>query len=382
MSYIYKNVKNINEKNKLKIIILSFVVLVVVGSFGFLPAYEIPIFPFSYLSGVIFSILLAYAILKYRLFDIKIILTEMLIISLWIILFVELVVTDNFSDFILKFVILFLSILLGIFLIRSMHKEVKRREEAEYIALKLQLANERLRELDRAKTDFISIASHQLRTPLTAIKGYASMILEGTYGEVPTKIRGVLDKIYRSSQRLVFLVNDLLNVSRIEQGRMKYEEEDIRIVNLVKEIYDELKVNADRKKLKFSFFVDPDDSDIIVKGDYGKLRQAITNIIDNSIKYTDVGYVLISLKKDETKKYVLITIRDSGIGIDPKKLNTIFEKFERAEDAIKTHTEGSGLGLFVAKEIIKHHKGEIWADSKGKGQGAIFYIKLPIHKEL
>ncbi|MEK7452933.1 MAG: ATP-binding protein [Patescibacteria group bacterium] len=350
------------------------------GSLNFLPIYGIEIPPVSNISVVFGALLLAYAIVKHSLFDTKVILTEALVFILWVILAIELLFSNSLSDLIFKSIVLVLTIILGIFLMKGVRYEIKLREEKEKMVGELELANEKLKNLDQQKSDFISIASHQLRTPLTAIKGYASMILDGTYGRISVKTRVIIDKIFNSSQRLIYIVNDMLDVSRMEGGKFKYTFEDINIISLVNDVIEELKININPRKLKLSFDLSLKDAKIIISADYGKLRQAITNVIDNAIKYTDKGFVVISIKKIDDKNSMVLSVKDSGIGMTEEQIKAIFVKFERAENAIRTHTEGSGLGLYVAKEIIKSNGGVIWATSDGLKRGSQFYIEFPIKK--
>ncbi len=352
-------------------------------SIGTVTNLLMPFFGLFYLNwlgqiSVVFMVIsVAYAISKYQLFDVKIILTEALIFSVGVILVMRLFFVKSTSDFIIDVVTIVLVLILGYFLIKSVKNEVKRRERTELLVEKLRVANQKLKELDEAKSDFISIASHQLRTPLTAIKGYTSMIEEGVYGKLNKKVLNVIGKVFHSSQRLVFIVNDLLDMSRIEQGRFKYSPENINIVEVLKDVMDELKQTANDKGLDFRFLSN-DNPNITVSADLGKIRQVFTNVIDNSIKYTNSGFVHVFLDEDKEKKQVVVRIEDSGMGIDKKSINKIFDKFSRAEEAIKAHTGGSGIGLYVAKEIMKAHKGDIWAESDGLLKGSKFYIKIPL----
>jgi signal transduction histidine kinase len=352
-------------------------------SIGTVTNLLMPFFGLFYLNwlgqiSVVFMVIsVAYTISKYQLFDVKIILTEALIFSVGVILVMRLFFVKSTSDFIIDIVTIVLVLILGYFLIKSVKNEVKRREHTELLIEKLRVANQKLKELDEAKSDFISIASHQLRTPLTAIKGYTSMIQEGVYGKLDDKVSDIIDKVFHSSQRLVFIVNDLLDMSRIEQGRFKYSPEDINIVDVLKDVIDELKQTALDKGLDFGFLSN-DNLNIMVRADLGKIRQVFTNIIDNSIKYTNSGFVHVFIDKDKKKKQIIVKVEDSGMGIDKKSISKIFEKFSRAEEAIKAHTGGSGIGLYVAKEIMKAHKGDVWAESDGLSKGSIFYIKIPL----
>ena len=154
----------------------------------------------------------------------------------------------------------------------------------------------------------------------------------------------------------------------------------VRVMFPEDDIVEELRPNALRKKLKFNFHIDVDDADIMVHADSNKIRQAITNLIDNSIKYTNAGFVLVFVSRSGDGKDALITIKDSGLGMTKDTLNIIFNKFFRAKGALKSHTEGSGLGLYVAREIIRAHSGDVWADSEGLGRGSQFYIQLPVKR--
>ncbi|MEK7520285.1 MAG: HAMP domain-containing sensor histidine kinase, partial [Patescibacteria group bacterium] len=220
-----------------------------------------------------------------------------------------------------------------------------------------------------------SIASHQLRTPLTAIKGYTSMTLEGSYGEITLKVRGVLDKVFQSANRLIYIVNDLLDISRIEQGRFQLAFEDVKVANVLRDIVEELKPNAEKRNIAVSFSVSPDDADVTASADFNKIRQVFTNIIDNAIKYTPQGSVAVSVERRTNG--VVVAVKDTGLGIAPVTLQNLFQKFTRAKGVTKLHTDGSGLGLYVAKEIMKAHHGAVWAESEGEGKGSQFYIQLP-----
>ena len=181
----------------------------------FIPLGALFIFPF-----IAFT---SYAILKHHLLNVKVIATELLTFALWLTLLVITINTSSLGDMILHSAVLIAAILLGVFLIRSVMREVETREKMEDMAVKLDVANEELKRLDVAKSDFISIASHQLRSPLTIIKGYISMIREGTYGVLPEKIADPLQKVYVSNERLINLVSDLLDLSRMERGKMQYD---------------------------------------------------------------------------------------------------------------------------------------------------------------
>lgn len=320
----------------------------------------------------------AYAIIKHGLLNVKVIVVELLIFTIWIAIFVELLMAEKLGDFILDGGLFFFMLIFGILLIRSVRKEVQQRERLEVITNELASANEKLKELDDLKTDFISIASHQLRTPLTAIKGYTSMMIEGSYGEIPEKQKGIIEKVFQSAQRLIYIVNDLLDISRIEQGRFSISLEPIKVANVLKDVVEELQQNAKSKNLSLELAVAPENAELTGTADFNKIRQVFLNVIDNSIKYTDKGYVRVSVEPRGDK--VLVSVKDSGIGISEASMKNLFQKFSRAKGVTKLHTDGSGLGLFIVKKIMEAHGGDVWAESEGEGKGSQFYVSIPVQK--
>lgn len=243
----------------------------------------------------------------------------------------------------------------------------------------LRVANEKLKELDDLKTDFISIASHQLRTPLTAIQGYSSMLLEGSYGDFPAEVRKVIDKIFQSAQRLIFIVNDLLDISRIEKGKLELVFQTVDLENILKDVVEELRPNSIKKNIELKFVSPQDKGSILVKADANKIRQVFINIVDNALKYTNNGFVQISTLLQDGK--VLICVKDSGVGISTENMKYLFQKFSRVKGISKMYTDGSGLGLYVAQEIVRLHHGEISVKSEGEGKGASFFVSLPIQQK-
>jgi len=252
---------------------------------------------------------------------------------------------------------------------------LKLEKEVEKATVELREAYEELKKLDRAKSEFISIASHQLRTPLTAIKGYISMMLEKTYGAPPEQMEKPLKNIYLSNERLIKLVNDLLNISRIEAGRMEMQIEKTSLEEIITSVVEELKNSAKEKNIYLKW-EKPEKPLPKISVDKEKIRQAIMNVIDNAIRYTERGGVTIKCKMQNAK--CKIEVKDTGTGLTKYELSKMFESFSRGAAGTRLYTEGVGLGLYVAKKFVEMHNGKIWAESKGKGKGSTFYIELPI----
>lgn len=252
---------------------------------------------------------------------------------------------------------------------------VKLKKEVAKATYDLEIANEELKKLDQAKSDFISIASHQLRTPLTVIKGYISMMLEGSFGKLNPSERDSLEKVYDSGERLIQLVENLLNISRIESGRLQFNYEMMNLEEIVASVAEELTNAAKKRGLKLNY--EKGEKPLPkIRIDEEKIRQVIMNLTDNAIKYTKRGSITISLKK--AGKNIRFCVSDSGMGMGEEELSNLFKKFSRGEGTSTVHTEGTGLGLYVAKEMVEAHKGKIWAESKGRGRGSKFWFELPI----
>jgi signal transduction histidine kinase len=368
------------KKSSIKYIIIGSLLGFIGGATNFFLWYNIPIPPYGNILVFVYPVTLAFASFRYGLFNIKVIATELLIFSTWIFALSRTLISETLQDFLINGAWLTILIIFGIFIIRSVLKEVKTREEMEALAWKLEQANIKLKELDKAKSDFVTITSHQLRTPITAIKGYASMVLEGSFGAVPEKAKMAIDRIFQSSNRLVVLINDFLNLSRIERGKMEYVFAKVNLREILKTIFDEFKtINAKKKApLDLSLEIAGKD-DFNTSADSDKIRQTIYNLIDNAVKYTQNGFVKISLYKDAGKNEIIMKVEDSGKGMSKETLDNIFEKFSRAKDESKKYqVEGTGLGLYVAREIAKAHRGDVWAESAGLDKGSAFFMKLPI----
>jgi len=240
----------------------------------------------------------------------------------------------------------------------------------------LRKAYEELKKLDQAKSEFISIASHQLRTPLTTIKGYISMILEKSYGQMSRKIKKPLENINVSNERLIKLVNDLLSVSRIEAGKIELDLAKVSIEKTIAEVIDELAIIAEKKKiyLKFKKAKKPLPE---ITADKDKIRQVIINLIDNAIRYTNQGGITVTCRTEKAKYRIEIT--DTGEGMTKEEISKLFESFSRGKAGPRFWTEGAGLGLYIAKKFVEMHQGKIWVESAGKNKGSTFYIELPIN---
>ena len=229
--------------------------------------------------------------------------------------------------------------------------------------------------IEKMKTEFVSISAHQLRTPLSAIKWTLKMLLDGDLGEITKEQRAFIDKTYRSNERMINLVNDLLNISRIEEGRYLYRPTPTNIEPLIESVINSYKEEMGKRGLQLEF-EKPETPLPQVAVDSEKITLAIQNFIENAIRYTlPGGKVMISLKYNQ--KEIEFSVKDTGIGIPENQKARLFTKFFRAANVAKIDTEGSGLGLFITKNIIEAHGGRIWFESE-ENKGSTFYFALPV----
>ncbi len=362
------------EKQQIRVVLIGMLIMliliIVTVLVPILVNRSVPLLALTPIYTLIFLGMTAYAIVKLHLFKMKVIATEALTVLMWVILFAKIIVAKSFTDGLTDGFIFIATLIFGIILIRSVRQEVEQREKLEVLTKELETANEKLKELDHLKSEFLSFASHQIKAPLAAIKGFATLIYDGTYGEASDKIKEAAVKIKDSTDRMVQLVTDFLNVRKIEEGKMEYKFEKTDGVKIIKEIAEELKLLAQNKKLDFSFESAVGETWINV--DVQRIRQVFQNLIENAIKYTENGFVKVKVEVGDDK--LLFSVSDSGHGISKELLPHLFEEFRR--DGKEKQIEGTGLGLFIAKSIVEAQHGKIWAESEGSAHGSTFFVEL------
>ena len=241
--------------------------------------------------------------------------------------------------------------------------------------LELSRANEKLQKLDEIKSNFISVVAHQLRTPLSGVKWTLSMLLNGDMGPLNNDQKIFLIKSYESNTRMITLVNDMLVTDRIQSGKVHYGFEHIDIINLLDNVLFEISPQASKKNISIKYknkfenlpqaYVDPET-----------MRAVLQNLMENAIKYTiEGGKIEIDVKKEND--YLVVSIADNGIGIPKDQVKDVFTRFIRARNAIKQETDGSGLGLYIAKTMVEKNSGTIWFESV-EGKGSTFYFTVPL----
>lgn len=231
--------------------------------------------------------------------------------------------------------------------------------------------------LDDAKTNFISIASHQLRTPLTSIRWFSEMLLDGDAGDLPEDQKHFVERIYQGADRMINLVNLLLQIARVEAGRVKIEPALIDLKLLTEGVSLTLQEQLNVKKQKINIISEPETLPKILL-DEDVVWQIIQNLLSNAIRYSfENGIITVKLVVSKKKNELVYSIEDKGIGIPKGEQNRIFDKFYRADNAVKYAPEGSGLGLNLVKKLVEEWKGRVWFESEEK-KGSTFYFTVPL----
>lgn len=325
------------------LLLFSFILPIGFNNYNFVPFGALFIFPI-----IVFT---AYAIYIVELFHVKNLFAGIFTFFLCVFSLVELTISDNIEQLLLRILVFILTLVLSIQLVRN--------------TFEIELANEQ-------KSELMTFATHEIRTPITVMRGYASILLDGDKGVISPPVIDLLQKIMVSGNEVISLLSQYLNKSKIELGQLQYVFGRVDIVSLINELLVSFKVHAEQKGLSLTKVLSTQEK-IFVNADQGKLREVITNLIDNSIKYSPHGSVDVSVKHRDGK--VLIEVKDTGVGIEEDTKKILFKEFSRA-DIQKVNILGTGLGLYLAKIFIDAHKGRIWVESEGRGKGSSFYVEL------
>ncbi|NQU31186.1 MAG: GAF domain-containing protein [Anaerolineae bacterium] len=238
-------------------------------------------------------------------------------------------------------------------------------------------------EVDRLKSEFVATVSHELRTPMTSIRGYVDVLLMGAAGALTENQVHFLEIIRNNTERLNVLVTDLLDISRIESGRITLAPQPVSLEEITKDVMDNVQSRSknDEKTMEFSLEITKELP--TVNADPERLRQIINNLVENAYHYTpENGHIMVSVHEVNGGDEVQINVQDDGVGISIEDQEQVFERFYRGEDPLVLATPGTGLGLAIVKQLVEMHKGRIWAESSGKvGEGSIFSFTLPVYKE-
>lgn len=332
---------------------------------------------------VALTVFVAYAILKHRLFKVKVIITEFLVGIMGLILLSQVFTVSDVGWRILNIVIVILFFIFGYYLVNAIENEGRRREEAELAAVRerelrreAETLSADLKRLDAAKTQFLLSTQHHLRSPLSVIQGYLSMANEGNYGKIPARAKEKINVALEATQKLIRLVNDLLDIAHFQMNKGMAAKELTDVVKLIVEIIADLKKSAQDKNI-YLRLESPSSPIPLISIDPRGIREAIYNIADNAIKYTQAGGVTVSLSV--VLDCLRVSVADTGIGMNKKELQGLFNRtFERGEKARNVNVNGKGIGLYLAAQMVINNGGRIRAESDGWEKGSEFIIELPM----
>lgn len=326
------------------LLLFSFILPLGFKNFDFIPYGALFIFPV-----IVFT---AYAIYIVEMFHVKNIFAGLFTFFLCVVSLIELVLADTIEQLLLRVAVFILTIAIGIQLVKN--------------TFEIELANEQ-------KSELMSFATHEIRTPITVMRGYATMLLDGDRGAINHQVKDLLQKIMIAGNDVTTLLSEYLDKSKIELGQLEYAPSRFDVKTTVNEVLTVFKIHADQKDIKITKSVAKIPK-CHVFIDQSRFKEVLTNVIDNAIKYTPEGSISISVSKGNG--YVTIKIADTGVGIEPEVMPSLFKEFSRA-DLQKVNILGSGLGLFLAKKFTEAQRGKIWAESEGKNKGSQFYIQFP-----
>ena len=356
--------------------IMLSVVASVVGIFGFINNFflwfDINVPPLGNILVAVFFFMTIYIVRRYNVSNLRLFYIQLpaLIISMFA--FGRILVSGTNFDLYTNILFFFIMAVASIYIIASSNEQEKTQVILEKTIHDMKLANAKLVEIDKHKSDFVSIAAHQLRTPSGVVRSYAEMINDGTFGKVPKYLKEPVAGILENGMLLAETISTILSISHIENGR-KMNFEKVDMVDLLKKDVPVYEFNAKNKKIEFNFSYDPKGK-YAIPVDLEKIKNVFTNIVDNAIKYTDVGSVGMRIYEDGSN--VCISVSDTGRGMSKKFIDTqLYQKFAR-EDSITKDISGNGLGMYFVKEVIDLHHGGIIVNSK-ENKGTEFTVVLP-----
>jgi signal transduction histidine kinase len=257
----------------------------------------------------------------------------------------------------------------------SIHLETLRLTE------ELQKRAQELKELDRLKSAFLANMSHELRTPLNSILGFTDVMLEGLDGDLTEYTDNDLRLIQKNGQHLLHLINDVLDMAKIESGRMNLHPETFNIHTLLDEVTSITSTLASEKNTAL-FITEDSERDVEIYADDTRIRQVMINLINNAIKFTTNGKIALQVSKLDSAR-ILVSVKDTGLGIPPDHLEAIFEEFSQVDTSTTRKVGGTGLGLPISRRLIEMHGGRLWAESTGiEGEGSSFFVELPLEARI
>ncbi|TSC70977.1 MAG: hypothetical protein CEO12_102 [Parcubacteria group bacterium Gr01-1014_46] len=368
LSVLYKKYscsRDLIEISRYKYMMLFTAIGSIGGGSVFFLNYNVHILPYPLILFSLFPVVSLYAIFKFQLFDTKVVTTEAIVFFLWIFIIIRTLQSNSLTDLIINVGLLSSLVVVGIFLIRSVIKEVSLRENIEKLAEDLQKANQ-------GQSNLIHFMNHQVKGRFGNAKNIFAELLTDDYGEMPEGAKPLLQKGLEETTTGVDYVQSILHGASAEMGTLPYEMVDMNFKEIVEDRFSKQKEYAENKGL--SIKLDIADGDYSIKGDKTQLGESVKNLIDNSINYTKEGSIDVSLSVDNM---IRLKIKDTGVGISDEDKPKLFKSGGRGTESLKINVNSTGYGLAFVKGVVDAHKGRVWAESEGPGKGSTFYVELP-----
>lgn len=326
--------------------------------------------PMGTLFTIPFTAFTAFAIIKYKLFNVKVIATELITFALWIFILIRGLVAQTTNERIIDGALFIITVIIGILLIRSAMREVRQKEELARLNIDLE-------NLLKQRESLVHLVTHKVKGSFTRSKYIFAGLLDGTFGEINPVVKKYAEQGLESDNMGIETVDLVLNAANMQKGLIKYDMKTVDFKELVLNSISEKKVSAEAKGLKIETELKENKNDTYnLLGDPIWLKEAVNNLIENSIKYTKEGIIKVGLENGNGK--IKLSVKDTGVGITEEDKKNLFTEGGRGKDSVKVNVDSTGYGLYTVKLIVEAHKGRVWAESEGAGKGSTFFVELPV----
>lgn len=328
--------------------------------------------PYPLILFSLYPAISGYAILRYQLFDVKVVTAQIFNFTLWIFIFVRMLLSDSFKEQLINGALLVVTIVLGLLLNKSVKKEVSQRERIEKLAGELEAAN-------RGQREFLHFLSHEVKGQFTVTNAlFDSILSDPDYGPISADLRRLVETGLARNKKAVIDIEDILVSADLKNGAVKYDMKEFDFRQALEELVAEIKPEADDKGIVLQTAIDRNQNYIVSADRRHLIGHAVRNLIENAVIYTQKGEVMITLSHRGDK--VQLAVADSGVGLSDDDKTRLFTEGGRGAESSKVNAHSTGHGLYIAKQIVEAHHGRIWAESEGRGKGSIFFVELPAMK--
>ncbi len=357
------------ERAQIKYILFGTAIGYAGGCTNYFLWYGIPVLPYGNITASVYIIFVAYAILKHGLFSMKVVATEFIVFALWLFVFIRMLLAETETERLVNGGLLFVLLIVGVLLIRSVDREVEQREKIEKLARELEETNERQETL-------IHFIGHEVKGFLTKDAGAFASLLEGDFGALAETMKPFVGQALAESRLGADSVANILKASNLKKGTVAFKKEPFDMAAAAAAAVEKVRAIADRKNLALTFAADPAGAPYTFMGDKDEIADHVfRNLVDNAINYTPTGSINVSLKKENGR--IVFTVKDTGIGITDEDKKKLFTEGGHGKESMKVNVHSTGYGLYIVKNITEEHGGTVRAESDGEGKGSTFVAEFP-----